>query len=202
MSSASSISTNSLKPYSTITDVPHGLNIVTNWDSSVASAPAPFIAVVEQVADFYTSALQPIFSGPITIDVGCGEINGSRLGGSALGESETNLQQVSYYQLTHAYATYDSIVKTDLSQNFPSTQPSGKFYVSDAERQALGIITTPPTLDGYVAFRSKSNIFDYSTSGTVPSSQYDISQPSAKAGEKQWPRKTKVRKRQRSLRRR
>ena len=65
-----SISTNSLKPYSTITDVPHGLNIVINWDSSVASAPAPFITVVEQVADFYASALQPISSGPITIDVG------------------------------------------------------------------------------------------------------------------------------------
>src|SRR5215469_12076875 len=105
MSSASS-GTNSLTPYSTTTDVPHGLNIVINWDSSVASAPAPFVTVVEQVADFYASALQPISSGPVTIDVGYGEINGSRLGGSALGESGTILQQVSYYQLTQAYLAY------------------------------------------------------------------------------------------------
>jgi hypothetical protein len=174
MSSASSISTNPLTPYSTTTDVPHGLNIEINWDSSVTSAPAGFVTDVEQVADFYASALQPISSGPITIDVGYGEINGSRLGGAALGESETNLQQVSYYQLTQAYTTYDTVAKTDLSENFPSTQPNGKFYVSDAEAQALGIITTTPTVDGYVGFSSKSNIFDYSTSGTVPSSQYDF----------------------------
>ena len=174
MSSTSSISTNSLTPYSTTTDVPKGLNIEINWDSSVASAPAAFITDVKQVADFFASALRPISSGPITIDVGYGEINGSRLGGSALGESETNLQQVSYYQLTQAYLAYDTVVGTDLSQNFPSTQPNGKFYVSDAEAQALHIITTTPTVDGFVGFSSKSNIFDYSTSGTVPSSQYDF----------------------------
>ena len=168
MSSASNISTNSLAPYTTTTDVPKGLNIEINWDSSVATAPPQFITDVEQVANFYASALQPISSGPITIDVGYGEINGSRIGGSALGESETNLQQVSYLQLTSAYAA------TGLINNFPSSPPNGKFYVSDAEAQALGIITTPPTADGHVGFSSKSNIFDYSTSGTVPSNQYDF----------------------------
>src|SRR6516225_9336592 len=116
MSSASSISTNPLTPYNTTTDVPKGLNIEINWDSSVASAPAAFITDVELVADFYASALQPISSGPIIIDVGYGEINGSRIGASALGESLTNLQQVSYSQLTSAYATYAA---TGLSNNFP-----------------------------------------------------------------------------------
>jgi hypothetical protein len=173
MSTSSTISTDSLTPYSTTTDVPKGLDIVINWDSSVASAPAAFITDVEKVADFYASALQPISSGPITIDVGYGEINGSRIGGSALGESETNLQQVSYSQLTQAYLAYDQVAGTDLSQNF-LTQPTGKFYVSDAEAQALHLITTTPTVDGYIGFSSKSNIFDYSTSGTVPSSQYDF----------------------------
>ena len=168
MSSTSSISTNSLTPYSTTTDVPKGLNIEINWDSSVASAPAAFITDVKQVADFFASALRPISSGPITIDVGYGEINGSSLGGSALGESETNLQQVSYLQLTSAYAA------TGLINNFPSSPPNGKFYVSDAEAQALGIITTTPTVDGFIGFSSQSNIFDYSTSGTVPSNQYDF----------------------------
>src|SRR5262249_49356471 len=38
----------------------------------------------------------------------------------------------------------------------------------------LHLITTTPTVDGYVGFSSKSGIFDYSTSGTVPSNQYDF----------------------------
>src|SRR5262249_13823611 len=131
MSSASSISTNSLAPYTTTTDVPQGLNIQINWDSSVASALPAFITDVEQVADFFASELKRISTSPIIIDVGYGEINGSSIGGSALGESLTNLQQVSYLQLTSAYAA------TGLINNFPSSPPKGKFYVSDAEAQAL-----------------------------------------------------------------
>ena len=175
MTSASSISTNSLAPYTTTTDVPKGLNIEINWDSSVASAPPQFMTDVEQVANFYASELKPISTGPIIIDVGYGEINGSRLGGSALGESETNLQQVSYLQLTSAYAA------TGLINNFPSSPPSGKFYVSDAEAQALGIqLTNPPTVDGFIGFSSKNNTFDYNTnsinttSGSVQPNEYDF----------------------------
>ena len=173
MSSASSIST-SLAPYTTTTDVPKGLNIEINWDSSVATAPPQFMTDVEQVANFYASELKPISTGPIIIDVGYGEINGSKIGGSALGESETNLQQVSYLQLTTAYAS------TGLSNNFPSSPPNGKFYVSDAEAQALGIqLTNPPTVDGYIGFSSKSNTFDYNTNsintttGSVQPNEYD-----------------------------
>jgi hypothetical protein len=174
MSSASSIST-SLAPYTTTTDVPKGLNIEINWDSSVATAPPQFMTDVEQVANFYASELKPISTGPIIIDVGYGEINGSKIGGSALGESETNLQQVSYLQLTNAYAG------TGLINNFPSAAPSGKFYVSDAEAQALGIqLTNPPTVDGYIGFSSKSNTFDYNTNsintttGSVQPNEYDF----------------------------
>src|SRR6516164_9678459 len=171
MSSASSISTSTPAPYTTSSGT--GFNIQLNWDSSVASAPPGFVTDVEQVANFYASALQGPRHSPITIniDVGFGEINGSHIGGSALGESLTNLQQVSYSQLTSAYATYAA---TGLSNNFPSSPPNGKFYVSDAEAQALGIITTTPTVDGFIGFSSQSNIFDYSTSGTVPSNQYDF----------------------------
>jgi hypothetical protein len=75
MSSASSISTNSLTPYTTTTDVPHGLNIEIIWDSSVANAPPGFIPDVEQVANFYASELKPISTGPIIIDVGYGDQN-------------------------------------------------------------------------------------------------------------------------------
>ena len=184
MSSASSIST-SLTPYTTTTDVPKGLNIEINWDSSVASAPVGFTADVEQVADFFASELQgprhsPI---PITIDVGYGEINGSRIGnGAALGESETNLQQVSYSQLTLAYGHSQLISDNPTAAlNFPVSPPAGNFYVSDAEAQALGIqLTNPPTVDGYIGFSSKSNTFDYNTNsintttGSVQPNEYDF----------------------------
>jgi hypothetical protein len=149
------------------------MNIQIIWDSSVATAPAGFTADVQQVANFFASEIKnPV---TITIDVGYGEINGSSIGGSALGESETYLQQVSYSQLRSAYAA------TGLINNFPSSPPSGKFYVSDAEAKALNIqLTNPPTVDGYIGFSSQSNIFDYNTniyneSGiTVPSNQYDF----------------------------
>jgi hypothetical protein len=149
-----------------------GFNIEIIWDSSVASAPAGFTADVEQVANSAASAFAFQSATPITykIDVGYGEINGSPIGGSVLGESETNLQQVTYSQLTSAYAA------TGLINNFPSSPPNGRFYVSDAQAQALGIpITNPPTVDGYVGFSSQSGIFDYNTSsGIVPSNQYDF----------------------------
>ena len=151
MSSASSIST-SLAPYTTTTDVPKGLNIEINWDSSVATAPPQFMTDVEQVANFYASELKPISTGPIIIDVGYGEINGSKIGGSALGESETNLLQVNYSTFSSHYPA------NGLSNNLPNTLPAGNFYVSDAEAQALGIITTTP-----IGFSSQSGIFDYNT---------------------------------------
>jgi hypothetical protein len=173
MSSASSISASTPAPYTTNSGT--GFNIELIWDSSVGSAPAAFITDVEQVANFFASALQGPRHSPITIpiDVGYGEINGSKIGGSALGESFTYLQQVSYSQLTSAYAA------TGLLNNFPSSPPNGTFYVSDAEAQALGIpITNPQTVDGFIGFSSQSRIFDYSTSGTVPSNQYDLKGPS------------------------
>jgi hypothetical protein len=86
------------------------MNIQIIWDSSVAPAPAGFTADVQQVANFFASEIKnPI---TITIDVGYGEINGSSISGSALGKSETYLQQVSYSQLRSAYAVIN---------NFPSS---------------------------------------------------------------------------------
>ena len=150
----------------------------------MASAPAAFITDVEQVANFFASALQGSRHSPITIsiDVGYGEIDGFRIGnGAALGESLTNLQQVTYSQLTSAFANSQLISDNPTAAlNFPNNPPAGNFYVSDAEAQALGIITTTPTVDGYIGFSSKSGIFDYNTnisndSGiVVPSTQYDF----------------------------
>jgi hypothetical protein len=105
-------------PYTTNsgTDV----NIHVTYDSSVGSARAGFTSVVQKVADFFASSLQDSTPITINIDVGYGEVDGTRLGFGALGESSTNLQQASYSQLTSAYST------TGLSLG--SSVPSGNLY--------------------------------------------------------------------------
>jgi hypothetical protein len=152
-------------PYTTNSGT--GVTIHVTYDSSVANAPAGFTSVVQKVADFYASSLHDSTPITINIDVGYGEVDGTRLGFGALGESATNLQQVSYSQLTSAYST------TGLSLG--SSVPSGNLYVSDAEAKALGIsITSPQAVDGYVGFSSKSGIFDYNNADGVSSNQYDF----------------------------
>jgi hypothetical protein len=152
-------------PYTTNSGT--GVNIHVTYDSSVGSAPAGFTSVVQQVADFFAGSFQD--STPITINiaVGYGEVDGMRLGLGALGESVTNLQQVSYSQLTSAYSA------TGLSLG--SSVPSGNLYVSYAEAKALNIgITSPQAVDGYVGFSSQSGIFDYNNADGVSSNQYDF----------------------------
>jgi hypothetical protein len=88
------------------------------------------------------------------------------LGFGAIGESSTNLQQVSFSQLTSAYST------TGLSLG---SAPSGNLYVSYAEAKALNItITSPLAVDGCVGFSSQSGIFDYNNADGVSSNQYDF----------------------------
>ena len=152
-------------PYTTNsgTDV----NIHVTYDSSVGNAPAGFTSDVQKVADFYASAFQDSTPITINIDVGYGEVDGMRLGIGALGESVTNLQTVSYSNLTSAYST------SGLSLG--SSVPAGNLYVSYAEAKALNItITSPATVDGYVGFSSQSGIFDYNNADGVSSNQYDF----------------------------
>ncbi len=152
-------------PYTTNSGT--GVDIHVTYDSSVGNAPAGFTSVVQKVADFFASSFQDSTPITINIDVGYGEVDGMRLGLGAVGESVTNLQQLSYSQLTSAYST------TGLSLG--SSVPSGNLYVSYAEAKALNIaITSPQTIDGYVGFSSKSGTFDYNNADGVSSNQYDF----------------------------
>jgi len=152
-------------PYTTNSGT--GVNIHVTYDSSVGSAPVGFTSVVQKVADFFASSFQDSTPLTINIDVGYGEVDGMRLGFGALGESVTNLQQVSFSQLTSAYST------TGLSLG--SSAPSGNLYVSYAEAKALNIaITSPLAVDGYVGFGNQSGIFDYNNADGVSSKQYDF----------------------------
>ena len=135
-----------------------GLIINIIWDSSVSNAPAAFKSVVESVVQFYESE----FSSPITlnIDVGWGEVGGSTLQSTALGESQSYIQSFSYSQILSAL-TQNVTYNAQLSavNSLPSSAPvSGSFYMTLAQATALGLVTGSTTLDGAVGFSSSHRI--------------------------------------------
>lgn len=141
-----------------------GVNIHLTFDSSVGSAPAGFVTVVENVANFFASSFTDT-AHPFTINiaVGFGEVDGMRLGPGALGESVTNLLSVSAGSLAGAYS----------GSSFGwNSLPSGNLYVSTAEGKALNLMGNSTATDGWVGFSGQSGIFAYG--GTVSSNQYDF----------------------------
>jgi hypothetical protein len=153
----------STTPASYTTNSGTGVNIHVTYDSSVGNAPAGFTSDVQKVADFFASTFRDSTPITVNIDVGYGEVDGLRLGIGALGESVTNLQGVSYSNLSTSGLSLGSSV------------PAGNLYVSYAEAKALNIaITSPGTIDGYVGFSSKSGTFDYNNADGVSSNQYDF----------------------------
>jgi Ca2+-binding RTX toxin-like protein len=151
-----------------------GLNINVTYDSSVGTAPAGFTNVVAQVVQYFQSH----FNDPVTINinVGYGEVGGSRLAAGALGESSTYLASVSYAAMTSALAT-DQTTAADSSAvaSLPGSNPNGgAYWVSTAEGKALGLVGPSTSPDGYVGFTSSANIFDYNNADGVGSGQYDF----------------------------
>ena len=150
-----------------------GLNINIIWDSSVANAPASFKSVVQSVVQFYESE----FSNPITlnINVGWGEVGGSPIGTSALGESESFLESFSYSQIVSALTQNASSSAQVSAVNSLPSSGSGSYYLTLAEATALSLATGTTTLDGDVGFSSSYSYY-YSTTntGAVPTGQYDL----------------------------
>jgi CARDB protein/hemolysin type calcium-binding protein len=151
-----------------------GLVINVTYDSSVNNAPTGFKDVVAQVVQYFESH----FVDPITIniDVGYGEVGGTKLGLGALGESETYLSSFGYSQITNALAL-DAKDSTDSSAvaSLPASDPTGgNYWVSTAEGKALGLLGASSSIDGYVGFSSTSGIFDYNNSDGVAAGQYDF----------------------------
>ena len=138
-----------------------GLVINVTYDVSVSKAPADFKTVVGQVVQFFQSH----FYDPVTINinVGYGEVGGTKLGPGALGESSTKLSSVSYAQLTQALAA-DGKDSADGSSvaSLPAGDPTGgQYWVTMAEGKALGLLGASGSVDGYAGFSSTRNIFDY-----------------------------------------
>jgi Ca2+-binding RTX toxin-like protein len=151
-----------------------GLNINVTYDSSVGNAPAGFTNVVAQVVQYFQSH----FNDPVTINinVGYGEVAGSRLSAGALGESSTYLASVSYAAMTSALATDQTTAADNLAvASLPGSNPNGgAYWVSTAEGKALGLVGPSTSPDGYVGFTSSAGIFDYNNADGVGSGQYDL----------------------------
>ena|SRR6266446_15461 len=148
------------------------LDITLNFDASVGKAPEGFVSNIENVAQFLAN--NSGVTTHITIAVGYGEVDGYRVPASALGESITNLDTVTYAQLYSK--SYDGT-----QYLLPSTDPTpganGNYWISTAEEKALGITTANSNVDGWVGFSSFRGIFDYTTTNpgdTVGAGQYDF----------------------------
>jgi hypothetical protein len=104
--------------------------INVTYDSSVASAPAGFTAVINSVVQY----LESLFNDPVTINIniGYGEVNGNPLNAGALGQSLTFLNSYSYTQVRTALTT-DAKSTDDLTAvaTLPATSPvNGTFWMT------------------------------------------------------------------------
>ena len=156
---------------------PTPFTIAINWDASVASAPAGFTTdVLAAVQYMETQFVDPV---TITIDVGYNEVGGSALSGDALGESDTYLTPVSYADLLGALgAAATTATDASVIASLPSSSPIGgaNYWVTAAQAEALGLVASNTSLDGYVGFGTSSlfTFGDIATSGAVASGTYDF----------------------------
>ena len=141
------------------------MQINVSFNSSVANAPAAFIAAVNYVVNYYDT----LFTNNVTINlnVGYGEVAGQTLASNALGES---------YAPSYASESYSSVVNALKAEGAPgaSALPSssplpGYLYMPQAEAQALGLQSFVST--SYIGFSSSMPI-SYAANVTPASNQY------------------------------
>lgn len=122
------------------------MDIIIDWDSSVASAPAAFKDAIENVVNLYDALFTN--TETITIGVGYGEVGGTAIASTAASESESILVQGAVFT------------------NF------GYVDMNVAEYAALGGSISVP-IDGYVGF-SSAGIFNFANTNGAAPGQYDI----------------------------
>lgn len=152
-----------------------GLTIIVNYDSSVSHAPTAFRTDINAAVQY----LESQFTDPITItiDVGYGEVGGTRLSGGVLGESSTFLNSYSYSDLVTAMKLdAKSASDTSAIASLAASDPTGggTYWVSTAEARALGLAPNDTSVDGYVGFSSAPGMFDYNNANGVRAGTYDF----------------------------
>jgi hypothetical protein len=153
------------KPPPQYTATLKGMTFVVNWDSSVGSAPAAFVSGFESAVQYFLDNLGPATTPiTITLNVGWGEVAGSRLSPFALGESSTNID------LTSFSALQNSSIGSYLPASDPVPSPHS-YWVPSAEEKALGLISNNSNLDGAVGFSSRTS---WNYNSTTSAGQYDF----------------------------
>jgi hypothetical protein len=146
-------------PAPTLVGSSNGLQFELIWDSSVANAPRGFTQAIVDAAKFYTT----LFSNQalIAIDVGYGEIAGSPMAPSALGESE------SLGYLTD-YPTVTSVLTGDGFSFSASNEPTAsQFFITSADAKAQGLVNPIAGLDGFIGFSNLSGTgFSWNTAAS------------------------------------
>jgi Ca2+-binding RTX toxin-like protein len=147
------------------------LNLI--YDPSVASAPAGFIAALNQVVGFF----QNNFSDPVTvnINVGYGEADGHPLSPGALGQSSSFIVPTTYAALTGALSAHaTSGADASAVASLPGADPTGGVYwMTQAQAKVLGL-APDSGLDGSVGFSSTAGIFDFQENDLITAGKYDF----------------------------
>jgi hypothetical protein len=135
------------------------VNIVIEYDSSAANAPAGFKTAVQAAVNF----MDYFITNPITVPIvfSYGEIQGSTLSSNAIGESSTNGNIETFASLV-SYLKAAATSSTDAQSiaALPTTDftNGGRFWVSDAQAQVFGLGAEPGYTDpedGFVGVSSK-----------------------------------------------
>lgn len=145
------------------------MEIVVNYDTDVANAPAGFKACVNAACQY----LDALLTNPIalSIDVGFGTLAGQPLDANALGESSGSFQYASYGTAAATLRNRGSLGASTL----PASAPNGASLVlSSAQAKALGF-ATQYAVDGYVGFASGASWnYDPTQAKTIPFNSYDF----------------------------
>ena len=167
-------------PSSTIVGSSTGLQIDLIWDNSVRTNAnwATIEAAVIAAAQIYTQT----FSSHVVINiaVGYGEIAGTPMAPSALGESESYGYITNYSTVANALNSSDhGLVSNGLMSSnalsLAGPPTNANFFVTSAEAKTLGLVSGSSTaIDGYIGLTSSSSLLYFSTNGgTIGKSQYD-----------------------------
>lgn len=152
------------------------LELVVNFDASTASAPEQFDNAVAVVAQDFVNQFTTPAPLTVTIDVGYGEVGGSKISAGSLGESEAYYQTVPGSTAAAQYQTLQAAYANNPLGPLPATDPvTGKqqWWVTTAEGKALGLFANSNSVDGYVGFSSSNGIWGWDPN-TISPSQYDF----------------------------
>ena len=152
------------------------MQINITYDPSVNAAPAGFKTAVQAAVQFFDTTFTNNIS--VNISFGWGEVGGSLLGASSVGESSAIFDNFrSYAQVKSYLLAADANIPAVFSavQSLPTVDPTGgaTFVIPTSEEKALGIFNgNANTPDGYVGL-STTAAFTFDPNNRAVAGAYD-----------------------------